>query len=100
MTDVDIKGRRDQFLKYLREGDIVVGFTKKDGTDRFMNCTLVNIPEDMQPKSEKPVKDNDNTMKVFDMDKQAWRSFNLDSVFELVVNGNVVFQTVGKPTSL
>lgn len=98
MLDIDIKARREQFLNYLRQGDITIGFTKADGTDRFMTCTLLNIPEDMQPKSENPPKENENVLKVFDMDKQAWRSFRLDSVFELNVLGQPIFQTVGKPT--
>lgn len=94
---VDTSARRNQFLELLRQGNITVGFTKTDGTDRLMECTLINIPEEHQPKGEKEVKENDSTLRVFDVEKQGWRSFKLDSVFALYVDGDAIFETVGKP---
>jgi len=95
VNGVDVDGRREQITQYLREGTITVGFTKKDGEDRRMNCTLVNIPSDMQPKGETPERKG-TALAVFDVDKQGWRSFNLENVFELKVGDNYIFQTVGK----
>ena len=95
VNGVDVDSRRQQFLKYLREGNIMVGFTKKDGETRRMNCTLINIPTDKQPKGEAPERKG-TSLAVFDVDKQDWRSFNLENVFELKVGNDYIFQTVGK----
>lgn len=43
------------------------------------------IPEDMQPKSDKPIKENNEVVRVFDTVIQQWRSFRIDSL--LSVNG-------------
>ena len=72
-------------LEHLRtnaEG-ITVVFTKADGTERTMRCTLLEklIPKEKQPKSETP---NSSTpgpaIRVFDVEKEEWRSFRWDSV--------------------
>lgn len=93
--NIDVEGRREQFTKYLREGVITVGFTKKDGEDRRMNCTLINIPADKQPKGDAPERKG-TSIAVFDVDKQDWRSFNLENVFELTVGDQFIFGTAGK----
>lgn len=63
--------------------DLCVTFTKKDSTTRAMRCTLVEgrIPADKQPKTEGTVaKDSGSAVRVFDTEKQEWRSFRWDSV--------------------
>ena len=95
VNGVDIEARRNQFLGYLREGTVTVGFTKQNGEDRRMNCTLINIPTEKQPKGEAPERKG-TSLAVFDVDKQDWRSFNLENVFELKVGDEYIFQTVGK----
>jgi hypothetical protein len=72
----------DEHLKGL-----CVVFTKKDGTEREMQCTLVEsrIPKDKQPKSEtsdsKVVgQGNDDAIRVFDTEIGEWRSFRWDSI--------------------
>jgi hypothetical protein len=62
--------------------DVCVTFTKKDGTNRDMFCTLVEsrIPTDKQPKTETTSKDSGSALRVFDTEKQEWRSFRWDSV--------------------
>ena len=93
--NIDVEGRREQFTKYLREGVITVGFTKKNGEDRRMRCTLRDIPTDKQPKGEAPERKG-TSLAVFDVDAQDWRSFNLENVFALEANGEFIFGTVGK----
>jgi hypothetical protein len=70
--------------------NLCVVFTKKDGTDREMFCTLVEgrIPTDKQPKTKetdgttaRPF--SDDALRVFDTEKQEWRSFRWDSVKEV-----------------
>lgn len=65
----------------LRERNVVVTFTKKDGTDRKMNCTLqegVVVPHEKTTDREKV--SNPDTLAVWDVEKNAWRSFRLDSI--------------------
>lgn len=59
-----------------------ITFTKKDGTERVMNCTLrsdmlpaVEIKEDKTPR-----KKNDNVLSVYDLEANGWRSFTISSV--------------------
>lgn len=73
--------------KWLRDllhtSEVSIIFTKKDGTDRKMLCTLMEnvIPNDKKPKeSEKIRKVSNESLAVFDVEKQDWRSFRWDSV--------------------
>ena len=65
--------------------DVCVTFTKKDGTIRDMFCTLVEsrIAKDKQPKTETTTKDSGSALRVFDTEKQEWRSFRWDSVTQV-----------------
>jgi len=81
---------KDQVRKALHDSkDLRIVFTKKDGTDREMFCTLneSKIPTDKLPKSEASNsttagQGNDSAIRVFDTSKQEWRSFRWDSVKE------------------
>lgn len=77
------------FKKWLKShlnfGPVAITFTKKDGSERVMNCTtstkLVPAPtivEGSEPKKEK--KKNDEVMPVYDLDAKGWRSFRWDSI--------------------
>lgn len=65
---------------------VCVVFTKSDGTERKMFCTLAesNIPVDKQPKSGLEEATNSKVVgpaqRVFDTEKQEWRSFRWDSI--------------------
>ena len=70
--------------------DLCVVFTKKDGTQREMLCTLneSRIPADKQPKSqasnsETAGQGNESAIRVFDTGIQEWRSFRWDTVTEV-----------------
>ena len=79
------------WLKGMLHSDKVeVTFTKADGSERVMNCTL--LPE-LLPKVEKkelaenakPRKENTTSMRVFDLDLQEWRSFTIKKVKKIQV---------------
>jgi hypothetical protein len=57
-----------------------VTFTKKDGTERVMRCTRspAQIPEDQHPKNG--TNDSETSLRVFDLDKNEWRSFIVENV--------------------
>ena len=70
--------------------NLCVTSTKKDGTHREMFCTLAEskIPTEKQPKSQASDSTttgsrNDESVRVFDTEKQEWRSFRWDSVKEV-----------------
>lgn len=66
----------------LREKVAEVTFTKADGTERKMVCTLMDeyLPEISPRPLEEARKENDSVLAVWDLEKEAWRSFRLDSV--------------------
>jgi len=78
---------RDWIKSLLQKQPITVVFTKADGTDREMLCTLrledlpaPNMPVDgIVKESKKPRKEPDpHSIRVFDLDKKEWRSFRFD----------------------
>lgn len=74
MTEDQIKLLRE----HLTKGTAVVTFKKANGEIRDMHCTLLEslLPETTGAE-RKPNKD---VMVVFDLEKEAWRSFRFDTV--------------------
>ena len=68
----------------LKENVVTVTFTKKDGNERIMHCTLdpAKLPpaQIVTEENKTPRKVSENTMAVYDIDNQGWRSFRWDSV--------------------
>ena len=72
------KGRK--WLKNVLETDVVeVTFTKKDGSERIMKCTL---KEDVLPEVQnKEAKEkSQEAIAVWDVESEGWRSFRWDSI--------------------
>lgn len=99
MTDVfyekedGVDTTTDLYKRWLRDllhevAYVAVKFTKKDGSDRTMLCTLneSNLPEFAKPadpingEEPKVINYSDEALRVFDVDKQEWRSFRWDSI--------------------
>jgi len=93
MTDKDFKFESnltdEQWVEFrawiaghLKMGPVTITFTKKDGTERVMNCTLqpevLPVVELKEGTVER--KENTDTLRVFDLDKKEWRSFTVKSV--------------------
>lgn len=77
----DKKRLRKWLTEHLVYGEVKVTFEKKDGTMREMRCTLKDVPEyERKTESETPRKKNDEVLSVFDLDKNEWRSFRIDSI--------------------
>lgn len=64
----------------LHCSNIAVTFTKKDGTERVLNCTLQShyLPESIEKEGIKV--SNPDVQSVWDLDNNGWRSFRFDSV--------------------
>jgi hypothetical protein len=75
------KKEKDWLLGLLRSEIVELTFTKKDGTERIMVCTLAEqeIPEENLPKGTNRKK-SDETVAVFDLENNGWRSFRWDSL--------------------
>lgn len=71
----------DWFIGLLKTNKVQVIFTKGDGTERTMNCTLrddIVIP--YEKKTEKVKKENLDIVPCWDIDKGEWRSFRISSL--------------------
>ena len=84
IEEAEEKMRQQQQIRQgLMSGIIEVSFTKKDGTDRTMKCTLNSqyLPEqkDLEQEIDKRNK-SDEVIAVWDIEKEGWRSFRWDSV--------------------
>lgn len=82
----------DQFKNWVKgqlhddNANLCITFTKKDGTVRDLYCTLAEskIPADKQPKSqEADSQTSGSACRVFDVQKQEWRSFRWDSIVKV-----------------
>lgn len=65
----------------LTVGPADVTFTKKDGTERTMKCTLQEghyVPHERTTDNAK--EENLEVLPVWDIEKSAWRSFRLDTI--------------------
>ena len=82
---------RESITKSLQEGVCEVFFTKSDGSERIMHCTLnPKFAPSMPQQVEETVRKNKNpdAIAVWDTDFDAWRSFRIDRIMEF--NGKKV----------
>jgi hypothetical protein len=87
IMDYTIEDNQKLLKERLKNGTVLVSFTKKDGERRDMLCTLqeAQLPERPQTDAEKTSTRPASTtsLSVFDTEKQAWRSFRWDSIVEV-----------------
>ena len=82
----------DEMKNSLHKGICKVVFTKKNGDERIMHCTLqedllpqqVEIEEAIQKK-----KPNPDVLAVWDVDAQGWRSFRWDTIKDFSTEFNL-----------
>jgi hypothetical protein len=88
----------------LQNSEVTVTFTKADGTDRDMLCTLDHSRIPVKPvapttstapvdgivrESKKPKKEPDpHSIRVFDLEKQEWRSFRFERLRKVTATLN------------
>lgn len=75
------------WLKSTLQSEVgVVTFTKKDGTERVMRCTLKEDHLPLMPVNEDKAvrKENKDVLSVYDLDIQAWRSFTVKNVTKVM----------------
>ncbi len=76
-TTTSTKQTRSDIIKLLKAGNCTVNFKKSDGTKRTMRCTLKGATV---PEGQKLGGDSKTSIKVMDVDANAWRSFRLDAI--------------------
>jgi hypothetical protein len=78
------KKEKNWLLGLLRSEVVDITFTKKDGSERILKCTLMEskIPTEKIPKGTEKLK-NDEVVPVFDVENDGWRSFRWDSIRQI-----------------
>ena len=106
--DVNKTIMRDWIKSLLNKQEITVSFTKADGTERDMKCTLnwdlipakefkatlgpvdgIVLESSKKPRKE-PKEPDPAVIKVFDVEAQAWRSFRMDRLKK--ITAELVFE--------
>lgn len=74
----------DWLSSVLKTSKLTITFQKKDGSNRVMNATLIeSIVPKYEKKTDKEKVKTKDTLSVFDLDKNEWRSFRLDSIKQI-----------------
>jgi len=81
-----MKVTKVKLKKMLQKDALTVVFTKKDGTERIMNCTLQESHLPTVEKNEDSRKENKDVLSVWDLDVNDWRSFRLDSIKKYTIS--------------
>ena len=76
----------------LKTNEVQINFTKKDGTQRVMTCTLnpdvipqkVTESQVIEGKTERAK--SVDSLAVYDVEKQGWRSFRWDSITSVILS--------------
>ena len=75
---------KTNIMNMLKNNIVNVKFTKTDGSERVMKCTLMEEfikPHDKKTDREKKV--NEDIFSVWDVEKEGWRSFRYDSIISI-----------------
>jgi hypothetical protein len=75
--------KRDTLIKNLQMKAMRITFTKVNGDERIMDCSLQEslVP----PTNPDNRKENEEVLPVFDINKGEWRSFRMDSITKIEV---------------
>lgn len=76
---------KNLIVEKAKNGVITVRFTKVNGDERTMKCTLLSeyLPNQTDIE-ETTARVNDNVLAVWDVEANGWRSFRVDSVKEVL----------------
>lgn len=79
---------KDELKKLLKGTVVTVNFKKKDNSQRKMVCTLNEeyLPDIDEKEIKRTKSENNEAIAVWDLEKQAWRSFRIDSIINYETN--------------
>lgn len=76
-----MKFSRPELVEMLQKNIVKVIFKKVDGSTRVMECTLISA---FLPQLEgSSTKKSEKVIPVWDLEKEAWRSFRVDNVIDV-----------------
>ena len=77
----------DNIVEQLKSNILQVTFTKVNGEERVMPCTLLPglLPTREQGETAAALAVNNSVVRAFAIDKQAWRSFRVENVTQVEV---------------
>jgi hypothetical protein len=87
-TTQDSTSQKVQLADLLKLYEAKVTFTKKDGTERVMKCTLksdIVIPH--EKTTERVKVPNDDLLPVWDMEASGWRTITVPNILTVEING-------------
>jgi len=82
----------DEMKDSLHKGMCKVVFTKKNGDERVMHCTLQEsmLPEQLDiEEAIQNKKPNPDVLAVWDVEAKGWRSFRWDSIKDFSTEFNL-----------
>lgn len=90
-TPADHKFPREFILSQVELGVTYIRFTKVDGSDRILRGTRnLAVVKALLGERWKPVYETETTkpftesaMRIFDLDKEEWRTFRIDTVYHV-----------------
>lgn len=80
---------KESLQTLLRNFVAVITFTKKDGTERVMKCTLkqdIAIPHER--KTERVKEPKDDLLPVWDIETGAWRTITIPNILTVEINND------------
>lgn len=80
---LELEEKKNELIDALLCGPVQIRFTKLDGEERLMACTLSSdyLPEGTFEGGKK--KNPDGLVSVWDIEKSSWRSFWIDRVLSV-----------------
>ena len=81
-SQVDTPEGREWLKTLLKEQEVIVTFTKVNGEERIMTCTLNEavVPPTVRTETTKPKAEVDSICSVWDVNAKGWRSFRWSNV--------------------
>jgi hypothetical protein len=81
IEDVTPDKLRDTIIALLKKGEVFVTFTKQNGETRVLRGTLKpSLLPEVEHKAKREIIENKDVIRCFDLDKEEFRSFRVDSV--------------------
>lgn len=88
-TSQNTSTTKEQLKDLLRENVLNVVFTKKDGSERVMECTLkpdlLPVQDENTESKDKVRTENPDVIQVYDLENSGWRSFRVESVISFLI---------------
>jgi hypothetical protein len=83
---LELTNTKESLREFLQNFVAVITFTKKDGTERVMKCTLkqdIAIPHER--KTERVKEPKDDLLPVWDIDTGAWRTITVPNILTVEI---------------